>query len=647
MATTQTIRDSRDLTWDVLPLAAKVHVACVTVAGAAALIAFFPRALPQPFLFAALLAFACVTSAWKVNLPIPLSSGATLSVSYAACLTSLLLLGPEQAIVIAVAGVWTQCTYRVKRKYPLYRCVFNAAVAATTMAATAYVFAGLGGATAPFDSFGSAKPLVGALVTYFVVNTSLIAGVIAFSTGQTFVGTWRKDFLWVGASFMVAGGAGALAALIIAHGQHWKAALLSAPIYLTYRTYQIFVGRLDDQRRHTEEMNRLLAREQAARASAEEANRLKDEFLAIVSHELRTPLNAILGWADMLNRSAMTPTLRDRATRGIYDSSKRQAKLIEDLLDVARIASGKLRLERTLVDLHDIVRDAVQVVQPAADVKGIRIFVDTDAASGMVHGDAARLQQVATNLLSNATKFTPQGGSVHMRLRQDADHVELIVSDTGQGIAPAFLPSVFEPFRQADGSTTRAHAGLGLGLSIVRNLVDAHNGTVSAHSEGEGRGATFTVRLPVAEAPAQALATAPSAELAAQRLPSLEGISVLVVDDDDDSRDMLAAHLLGCRAEVLTADSAAHAFDALQRNHVDVLLADIGMPGEDGYSLLRRVRALNVPEVASIPAAAVTAFAREEDRQLALQAGFQLHLSKPIDPNALAAAVATLRKRVA
>jgi CheY-like chemotaxis protein/two-component sensor histidine kinase len=312
---------------------------------------------------------------------------------------------------------------------------------------------------------------------------------------------------------------------------------------------------------------------------------------------------------------------------------------------VARITTGKLRLERTLVDLREVVRDALQIVQPGADVKKIHVMVDADPACGSVYGDAARLQQIASNLLSNAVKFTPAGGAVHVRMTREGNFAQLAVSDTGQGIAAGFLPWVFEPFRQADGSTTRVHSGLGLGLSIVKNLVDAHGGTVAAESPGEGRGATFIVRLPMAtHADRHGALTADDSRFLT---PSLEGISVLVVDDDEQSREVVAAHLHDSRAAVLTAGSAAHAFDLLQRQHVDVLLADIGMPEEDGYTFIRKLRAVDVPRLASLPAAALTAFSRDEDRQQALQAGFHMHLSKPIDAAALVAAVASLRNRPA
>jgi CheY-like chemotaxis protein/two-component sensor histidine kinase len=339
---------------------------------------------------------------------------------------------------------------------------------------------------------------------------------------------------------------------------------------------------------------------------------------------------------------------RDRAGRAIYMGAQRQAELINELLDVARIMSHKLQLELTIVDLRDVVRSAVDIVQPNADTKRIDIGIEEDPMIGMVCGDSGRLHQVATNLLANAVKFTPEGGEIHVRLQRVDDMVEMVVADSGQGISPDFLPWVFEPFRQADAATTRVHGGLGLGLSIVRHLVEAHGGTVQADSRGKGKGATFTVRLPVAtlcgdEVEGIAADLSSLSELE-DETDELEGISVLVVDDDDESRLVVAAHLENHHARILTATSAAAALDILQREQVDVLLADVAMPGEDGYSLIRKLRAM--PRTASIPAAALTAFARNEDRERALEAGFQLHMAKPIDVRSLVAAVAKLAKPV-
>ena len=680
---------STDLAWRSLSARTRIYLTVVIVGGSSAVAALLPRTLPEPILFGALVALTCVTSVWKVNLPIPLASGATLSASYAANLMALLLLGPSHAVMIAVAGVWTQCTYKVKRRYPLYRTIFSASASALTMAATGFVYLWLGGQIRPVASIDLAQPLVGAIATYFFVNTGLVAGAVALSTGQPVMRVWRDDFLWSATSFMVAGTAGAIAALIVARGEVWSAMLMLAPVHLTYRTYGLFIGRLDDQRRHAIEAGRLhqetvealdqarraerdlagekqrlalalvdmarleqqlvelLGREQAARASAEQANRLKDQFLANISHELRTPLNAVLGWADVLRRGGgIAETKGAAGLDAIYRSAKRQAQLIDDLLDVARIMSGKLRLDQTVVDFRAVIRDALLAVQPLAAAKRLEVTVNADPGVSLIYADASRLQQVVANLLSNAVKFTPSGGAVQLRLRQLDSDLELEVADTGEGIPADFLPCVFEAFRQADGSTTRARGGLGLGLSIVKHLVEAHRGSVHVQSDGAGRGTTFTVRLPVTGIPEDIAPLAYStqgANAAADR--SLAGISVLVVDDDQESRDVVAAHLREHEAVVLTADSAAHAFDVLQHERVDVLLADIAMPEEDGYSLLRRVRALQPAAAARIPAAAVTALARADDRRRALQAGFQLHMSKPIEAASLVAAVSELYAR--
>ncbi len=681
---TVAVRRPAGLAWTQLPRIAQVYVLVVAVGGAYALAYAFPRTVPEPLLFLGLLIAACLTSIWKVTLPLPLSSGSTLSVSYAADLMALLLLGPQPAVVIAVAGVLAQCTIKVKAPYPTYRTLFSMAEEALAMTATGAVYTALGGPVAPIHFALLAKPLVGAIATYFIVNTGLVAGAIAASSGRTWWNVWRVEFLWSSASFMVAGTAGAAAAVIIARGEHWKAVLLLAPVYLTYRTYQVFVGRLEDQKRHTAETRRLhqatvdalqsarlaeaalagekrrlaetvgeltrleqaqkqmIAREQTARASAEDASRLKDQFLAMVSHELRTPLNAVVGWSDMLRSGKLPPTDRDKATEAIYTNARRQARMIDELLDVARITSGKLRLERSAVNLEQVVRDALDVVQVAAESKGVHIDAALESAVGTIYGDGGRLQQIAWNLLSNAVKFTPSGGHVRLGLRRVDDSVaELTVSDDGVGIAAEFVPHMFDPFTQADGSTRRAYGGLGLGLSIVRQLVEAHGGSVRAHSDGEGLGTTFTVKLPMISLPAQLIARSPVRVAHAAAPTSLAGLSVLIVDDDEENREAIGANLSAERVRVLTASSAAEALEVLSGEQVDVMLADIAMPGEDGYALICKMRSIEGP-ASKIPAAALTALARDEDRQRALDAGFQLHLAKPIDSKALIAAVAGL-----
>jgi CheY-like chemotaxis protein len=315
--------------------------------------------------------------------------------------------------------------------------------------------------------------------------------------------------------------------------------------------------------------------------------------------------------------------------------------MIDELLDVARITSGKLRLERSAVNVEQVVRDALEVVQVAAESKGVHIDAALESSVGTIYGDAGRLQQIAWNLLSNAVKFTPAGGRVRLGLRRIENNLaELTVSDDGVGVPAAFLPHMFEPFSQADASTRRAFGGLGLGLSIVRQLVEAHGGTVGAHSEGEGLGTTFTVRLPMVSLSIEQLRRSSVRQDRAPE-PSLEGLSVLVVDDDQQNREAVAANLESEHVRVLTASSVAQALDVLRGEHVDVMLADIAMPGEDGYTLVRKLRAMD-GAAAKTPAAALTALARDEDRQQALDAGFQLHLAKPIDSESLLAAVAGL-----
>jgi signal transduction histidine kinase/CheY-like chemotaxis protein len=628
--------------WHGLPKAARAYVATVMAAGVIAVVAAAPTNLPQPGLFVTLLAAACLTSTWKVNLPLALACGSTLSVSYAANLMALLLLGPRLAVLVAIAGAWTQCSVHVKQRYPPYRTLFSVAGEAITMAATGVVYVWLGGQPPSAQWTLPAGPLVGAIATYFVVNTGLVAAAIALSTERTFWQVWRDDFLWSGAAYMVAGTAGAIAAIIVARGGHWTALLMAAPVYLTYRTYQLFVGRLEDQKRYVEETRKLHEQTVAALATAEEANRLKDQFLAMVSHELRTPLNAILGWADMLCTGRIANDRRDRASRAIYDSARLQAQLIDELLDVARIMSGKLRLERRSVTLTDVVRSALEIVQAAAIAKRIHIATDIDTPMPPLWADEARLQQVVWNLLANAVKFTPEGGAVLVTVRRIDDLAEIVVMDNGEGIAADFLPWVFERFRQADGSTTRPHGGLGLGLSIVKHLVEAHGGTIRVESEGAGKGAAFTVRLPIVPVPAEQSEREGRLACPDSAVATLAGLSLLVVDDDDGNREVVTAQLQDCHATVLTAASVEEALSVLHSTHVDVLIADLAMPRQDGYALIRKVRASHAPRVTSIPAVALTAFAREDDRQHALEAGFNVHLAKPIDAGSLASAIAGL-----
>jgi signal transduction histidine kinase/CheY-like chemotaxis protein len=386
-----------------------------------------------------------------------------------------------------------------------------------------------------------------------------------------------------------------------------------------------------------------------ARDAAEGANRSKDEFLATVSHELRTPLNAMMGWAQLLQMTRGDEQKQITGLETIVRNAKLQAQLIDDLLDMSRIVSGKMRLDVRSVDLVRVIDGARDAVRPAAEAKGIRLVSLLDPLVGPVAGDPDRLQQVVWNILSNAVKFTPRGGKVEIRLERVNSHLEIMVSDTGMGISPDFLPHVFERFRQSDTSTTRTRGGLGLGLAIVRHLVELHGGTVHVKSPGEGQGSTFIVRLPLSIAHLGGDRIHPRAKddetAAGEGAPDLTGIRVLVVDDEADSRDTLRQILEHCHAEVRTVGSAREALEELPVFRPHVMLSDIGMPGEDGYSLIRRVRQLPPEQGGQTPAAALTAFARTEDRRRALLAGFEMHLSKPVEIHELCAVVATLVRR--
>jgi CheY-like chemotaxis protein len=386
-----------------------------------------------------------------------------------------------------------------------------------------------------------------------------------------------------------------------------------------------------------------------AREAAEAADRAKDEFLAVLSHELRTPLNAVYGWAKMLQTGQILDSaMVARAQDAIVRNADVQTQLIDDLLDLSRITSGKMRMETRPVRIAAVVQDALDAVRPAAEAKGIGIEAILERDLPPVIGDPARLQQVAWNLLINAVKFTPAGGEVRVDLRRDDSHVIVVVSDNGPGIASDMLPHVFERFRQGDSSSTRPHGGLGLGLALVEHLVDLHGGTVAAHSEGEGRGATFTVRLPMAPADGtaerarRAWAPAPAVVHPPTDVARLDGVRVLVVDDDPESLALADAILTGSGAGVRTCQSAAAAFDLVKSWRPDVLVADIEMPAEDGYSLIRNVRALAAGEGGSTPAIALTAYGRAQDRVRALAAGFNMHVPKPVDPGEITAIVASL-----
>lgn len=411
---------------------------------------------------------------------------------------------------------------------------------------------------------------------------------------------------------------------------------------------------IEDRRKVAEERAHLLEAERTARMEAERASRMKDEFLATLSHELRTPLNAILGWSHILAGDRSNPEDLDEGLRTIERNARAQAQIIEDLLDMSRIISGKVRLDVQRIDLATVVQDSLETLKPTAEAKDIAIQAVLDPAAGEVSGDASRLQQVFWNLLTNAIKFTPRGGKVQVLLERTNSNVEVSVIDSGEGIKPEFLPFVFDRFRQADASTTRRHGGLGLGLAIVKQLVELHGGNIRVASPGAGRGSTFTVSLPTAivraesQSPAARRHLLPAANAYSHdRGPGLQGVRVLVVDDEPDARSLVQRLLEEHKADVMTAGSAAEAIDLLRACPPDVLVSDIGMPVEDGYVLIKRVRALDSDHGGDVPAIALTAYARSEDRMRSVRAGFQLHVAKPVEPAELITMVASLARRTA
>ncbi|BAC88575.1 hybrid sensor histidine kinase/response regulator [Gloeobacter violaceus] len=400
------------------------------------------------------------------------------------------------------------------------------------------------------------------------------------------------------------------------------------------------------ERRQAEQVRVEILREQVARQQAEEASRMKDEFLAMVSHELRTPLNSILGWAQLLRARRIDEKAATGALESIERNARMQNRLIEDLLDISRVVTGQMRLELQPLELSGVIASAVEAVQPAAAVKQIQLRCRIDAAVGPVLGDVDRLHQIAWNLLANAVKFTPQGGTVEVDLAQGEIHAQLVVRDNGIGISPAFLDQIFERFRQADSTSTRVHGGLGLGLSIVRHLVELHGGTAAAESAGKGQGATFTVRLPLLAdgTPIQDEGKLVQAngrtEALTELVQWLAGLRVLVVDDEVDAREFVATALGEYGVQVVTVGSVREALSALAAQKTDVLVSDIGMPGEDGYALIRELRSRGN----TLPAIAFTAYARGEDLKDALQAGFQCHVPKPVEIAQLVSAIASLSR---
>ena len=502
-----------------------------------------------------------------------------------------------------------------------------------------------------------------ALVQY-IANTVLIAIEKSSKIKESVWNTWRTYYLWTSVTYFAgASAAGIVAILIDKHGFYAVGA--TAPIILiicfTYQTYlkniEASLEQTEAARLHVEELSKyiselqrseearghLLLRAERARAEAEAANRIKDEFLATLSHELRTPLTSLLGWSSVLREGKRDAKVLAQGLDAIDRNARVQAQLIDDLLDVSRIVSGKLNLDVRPLDIASVARAAINVVQPAADAKAITLDYYAEPGLGAISADSARVHQIVWNLLSNAVKFTPHGGKISVCVDQENSDARVMVMDSGQGIDSEFLPRVFDRFRQADSSTTRSFGGLGLGLAIVRHLVELHGGTVSAQSDGVGNGATFTVTFPLLADRTVPVTHAP--EISLSDTYSLDGLKVLLVDDEPEARQIISTVITRTGAEVRACQSAHEALVKLSEWKPDVILSDIAMPEEDGYSFIRQVRSLPRDKGGETPAAALTAYARDIDRRQALAAGYQMHIAKPIGASQLVTMIARLAGR--
>ncbi len=481
----------------------------------------------------------------------------------------------------------------------------------------------------------------------FSADPGLCATAAAEAKAPVFVGSlgeWQRKYPRSGALAADGGFESAAALPLVAEGSTIGVVSFhfTAPVNFT-DDYAALLRSVAQHCAQALDRARMYETAQQARADAESANRAKDEFLSTLSHELRTPLNAMLGWASLLRSGTLDAEKRARALEAMFDNATRQARLIEDLLDVSRIIAGRTSLDRQEVAVSETLRGAIEAIMPSAEGKGVRLNMESiDDAT--IAADPRRLEQVFLNLLANAVKFTPAGGRVTVDAHLRDGRVDVRVVDTGAGIDASFLPHVFDRFRQADATASRRVGGLGLGLFIARRLVEAHGGSISAASDGAGRGATFTVSLPIVSADLAGVDAAPPAE-ALVAAPQLSGIRVLLVDDEPGALEVMSSALETCGARVTTASSAREALESLRRDRFDVLLSDIAMPDADGYELIRGVRQLPASPAARIPAAAVTAFASDEDRRRALAAGYHTHLAKPVPPSLLAETVATLAQQ--
>lgn len=609
--------------------------------------------------------FLClmVIASSMIAIKIPRVSG-RITVSDTFVFLGMLMYGGAAAILLsALEGV--AVTLIISKKPRVF--LLNSAILATSTFVTSTVLNLAFGPPADIPrgfspTFFYAILLMG--FSQYVANTTLISIEKAAKIKESIWNTWRTYYLWTSVTYFAGASAAGIVAILI-HAYGFYAVIATVPIILiicfTYQTYlkniENSVAQTEAARLHVEELSRyiselqrseeargqLLVRAERARSEAEAANRIKDEFLATLSHELRTPLTSLLGWSSVLREAKRDEKVLNQGLEAIDRNARVQAQLIDDLLDVSRIVSGKLNLDVRPLDICSVTRAAINVVRPAADAKGIKLDYSAESGLGAISADSARLQQIIWNLLSNAVKFTPQGGRITIRISQEGSHAKVTVKDTGQGIDPEFLPRVFDRFRQADSSTTRSFGGLGLGLAIVRHLVELHGGTVSAESEGAGKGATFTATFPLLTDRAGPVSQ--TGENVAPEVYSLEGLRVLLVDDEPEAREIISTVIGRTGAEVKTCISASDALMKMSEWRPDVILSDIAMPEEDGYSFIGKVRSLPREKGGETPAAALSAYARDEDRVQALAAGYQMHIAKPIGASQLVTMVAKLAGR--
>ena len=645
---------------------AESYMWSLVVFGSAVLLASLYR-VPFDHIDLRLLLLALMVAASSlVAVPIPRVSG-RITVTDTFIFLTMLLYGGETAIVMsALEGV---CTTLLISKKPR-TILFNSSILALSTFCTASVLTLVIGPPTNIVTVGFSASFFIAIcvmaIVQYVANSGLIAIEKSYKIHESVWHIWKTYYLWTSVTYLAgASAAGIIANLINTYG--FYAVVATFPIiviiYFTYQTYlkniEASAAKIDIARRHVEELSRyidelqrseeareqLLVRAEKARSEAEAANRIKDEFLATLSHELRTPLTSLLGWSSILRQLERDPVLLTQGLEAIERNARTQARLIDDLLDVSRIVLGKLHLNVQPVDFSSVIQAAINVIRPAAEAKGILLEYRHQPGLATICGDSARLQQIVWNLLSNAVKFTPQHGHIGVTLERETSYAKLKVIDTGQGIDPEFLPRVFDRFRQADSSTTRNYGGLGLGLAIVRHLVELHGGSVSAESLGKGKGATFSVSFPVIAERTQPLSPTLSGETLRYDLQALDGLRVLLVDDEADARQLIGTVIERTGAQVKACESANEALQVLAEWRPDVLMSDIAMPDEDGYSFIGKVRSLPREKGGETPAAALTAYARDEDRKRALKAGYQMHITKPVSSGKLVAMVAQLAGR--